>query len=180
MGNAASVKYSSSRSEPSRTSPLSIIKSNIRENRKHRYLKRSKRSDSSSSDSDSCKSSLQRKRKRHSRKHRNSLRNSNDEIFLTKEELNDLSAKELRNRCQQAGIDTSTIFEKKALIKLLLNYYREYNYENSNFAVSYSNDYGQIMEVIYESLPYFGEGNHSLDKYARENIQRLSVCISIF
>ena len=189
MGNGASVNYSSSQSEPSRrrTSQLSILKSNLlQEKRKHSNLKSKISDDSSSSSSSdySFESSSLRKRKRQStRKQRTSLvfnKSKKNEIFLTKEELDDLSAKELRSRCQKFGLDTRTIIEKNSLVNSLYNYYQKCNDENSNFDISYGDDYGQIMEVIYETIPYLGQGNKSLDKFIRENIQRLPVCIICF
>ena len=42
--------------------------------------------------------------------------------LLTREELFELPARELRRKCKKLGLDTSKIFEKKALVNVLLDF----------------------------------------------------------
>eukprot|EP00814_Leptocylindrus_danicus_P018615 CAMPEP_0116026856 /NCGR_PEP_ID=MMETSP0321-20121206/14189_1 /TAXON_ID=163516 /ORGANISM="Leptocylindrus danicus var. danicus, Strain B650" /LENGTH=1348 /DNA_ID=CAMNT_0003499913 /DNA_START=1792 /DNA_END=5838 /DNA_ORIENTATION=- len=116
-------------------------------------------------------------RQRHSFSSHSSLSSASSE-FLTREELFELPAKELRARCQRVGLGTKHAIRKKDLVSLLYDYYAN-NVEKmvSSFPTQKmhddENEEEEMLDLLQEILPFFGQGDLSSDVIVRETIEKL-------
>ena len=101
--------------------------------------------------------------------------------FLTKEELYHLPAKKLRKRCRRAGIDASRMVDKADMVRALYDFYRQsqQNYgEVDNAAaganvVELDNQTSQMVQILHEIVPFYGQGDDKSDAVVRDTIQKL-------
>lgn len=127
-----------------------------------------------------------------------------DNDFLTREELMELPAKELRGRCYRIGLDCSHALEKKELVHILHDHYRKVVHQSSTAQcqnhqetasiqyyqkssqsnkqdrqiVPHSDETVQMLELLEQVLPYFGQGDIAIDNTVKDTIDRLPyVCL---
>ncbi len=141
--------------------------------------------------------------------------------FLTREELFDIPARELRSKCRALGLDTSQIIEKEGLVMVLYEYYRRQSHEKYHATATNNNhnhnhnttpwknnaktgptqvrfspegrtanvsglgmmtnanananadENEQMVEILFEIIPYYGQGDHSIDSIVKDTIERL-------
>ncbi len=174
-------------------------KSNLRRTKRSPSMKHASYvddSDSNSFTSDYEHQPTTKSKRKSPRKYDDSESTIND--MLTQEELFELTSRELRKKCNNIGLDTSTIINKSEFVEMLHNYYRlskgETNGTNSaksthqkrrssllvspNFSgrrgsIMLNDESEQLIEILYEIIPFFGQGDLHLDSTVRETIQRL-------
>ena len=119
---------------------------------------------------------------------------------LTHEELHDLPPKILRRRCRRLGLDASLAVDKFDLVDMLHNRYRASANTGIGSAAAYGRDTSSLMtetsdvssfggprsvsaaysetdqmvEVLQEILPFFGQGDGASDALVRTTIGQLS------
>lgn len=122
---------------------------------------------------------------------------SESDEALTKEELFELPAKQLRLQCRRLGLDSSHAVEKEELVHVLHCYYKkkasrggvqvdggeggstEYSYtispsipnNKSNPPTSF-NDHS-LVSTVQEIIPYFGQGDVNIDEIVVDTIERM-------
>ena len=115
-----------------------------------------------------------------SQRHKSSPVDKDD--FLTREELHHLPAKKLRKRCRRAGIDASRMVDKADMVRALHDYYRRQS--NSRHGgtdtaaiptniVELDKPTSQMVEILHEIVPFYGQGDDKSDAVVRDTIQRL-------
>jgi len=131
-----------------------------------------------------------------------------DSNMLTREELFELPARELRNKCRILGLDASKVAEKEGLVLLIHEFYRRQSNEKkfhldpsligdtrmsnslalrtdepnnvniqspptaSKFSML-NDENEQMIEILFEIIPYYGQGDLSIDSIVKDTIQRL-------
>ena len=143
--------------------------------------------------------------------------------LLTREELFELPARDLRNKCRILGLDASRVVEKEGLVLLIHDFYRRQsngtkihhpdpmfgkvitnspplgntlhvtstpnnntntpnnlhvqmspNPLSSNFPLL-NDENEQMVEILFEIIPYYGQGDPSIDSIIKDTIQRLPI-----
>ena len=153
-------------------------------------------SDSDASISDYENHQSTKNKRKSPRKYDDSESTIND--MLTQEELFELTSRDLRKKCNNIGLDTSTVINKSELVEMLHNYYRmskgettgtnnaklthqkrrsslvvSPNFSGRRGSIMLNDESEQLIEILYEIIPFFGQGDLHLDSTVRETIQRL-------
>jgi len=120
----------------------------------------------------------------------------NGDYVLTRGELNELSTKTLRKRCHRAGIDANKAMDKGDLVEALCDHYRSSRKSKSNPATvrgvadgtnrgrrkhremteggrGLDDETTQMIEILQEIIPFYGQGDHQSDAIVRDTIERL-------
>ena len=133
-----------------------------------------------SDDSSKWRKKRKSKKKRHYSSSSYSSTDSEETLsILSRRELFDLKTRVLRKRCHDAGLDVRKVFKKKDLVHLIYNHYnskydKESNYNTRGWPGMKENDeIEQMMTVLREILPFYGEGDIASDNTVTETIQRL-------
>lgn len=149
--------------------------------------------------------------------------NNHHNELLTREELFELPARDLRKKCRFLGLDASRIVEKEGLVLLIHDFYRGQSDErkthhhdplyggtitsspplrntshaigtpsnntntpnnlniqmspnplSSNFPLL-NDENEQMVEILFEIIPYYGQGDPSIDSIIKDTIQRLPI-----
>ena len=118
----------------------------------------------------------------HSSSQRHKSTPVDEDDFLTKEELYHLPAKKLRKRCRRAGVDASRMVDKADMVRALHDYYRQQSSSRhggadtasipTNF-VELDEPTSQMVEILHEIVPFYGQGDDKSDAVVRDTIQRL-------
>ena len=154
-----------------------------------------------------------RKRKRKKKNQQQLLK------LLTREELFELPARELRKKCQMLGLDASRVVEKEDLVLLIHEFYKQQSNNgqvvamqgfrhhhgdrrsDTNTGMHYhspqpstmnkyqlqtftspinstnlpllNDENEQMVEILFEIIPYYGQGDLSIDSIVKDTIQRL-------
>lgn len=132
--------------------------------------------------------------------------------LLTREELYELPARELRKKCRLLGLDASRVVEKEGLVLLIHEFYRrqsaERNFQSDTFShistspmrrhhgglhtttgavgkmqthnmmsnlPMFNDENEQMIEILFEIMPYYGQGDPSIDPIVKDTIQRLPI-----
>lgn len=139
--------------------------------------------------------------------------------LLTREELFELPARELRKKCQMLGLDASRVVEKEDLVLLIHEFYKQQSnngqlvamqgfrhhhgdrHSDTNTGMHYhspqpstmnkyqlqtftspinstnlpllNDENEQMVEILFEIIPYYGQGDLSIDSIVKDTIQRL-------
>lgn len=121
-----------------------------------------------------------------------STHNESD-AFLTREELLEFPAREIRKRCRKAHLDTRKIVEKSGLVDLLYEYYKTQSKSSGissasnqraqqhahphgaslNGHMMMDNESEQMVEILQEIIPYYGQGDPSIDVIVKDTMQKL-------
>lgn len=119
----------------------------------------------------------------------------NDDYVLTRGELNELSTKTLRKRCHRAGINANKARNKGDLVEALCDHYRTSRKsknpatvrgasnstsrsrrkqgERTEGGAGLGNETAQMIEILQEIIPFYGQGDHQSDAIVRDTIERL-------
>ena len=115
-----------------------------------------------------------------SQRHKSSPVDKDD--FLTREELHHFPAKKLRKRCRRAGIDASRMVDKADMVRALHDYYRRQSNSRHGGTVTAAiptniveldEPTSQMVEILHEIVPFYGQGDDKSDAVVRDTIQRL-------
>ncbi len=126
-------------------------------------------------------------------------------LLLTREELFELPVRELRKKCRKLQLDTSGIVEKAGLVELLHGYYKQQsrlqgngiggggvignikvnprmshlhpqqNHHQPQQHITIDNEADQMVEILQEIIPYFGQGDLSIDSIVKDTIMKLPI-----
>ena len=111
---------------------------------------------------------------------------------LTEDELYELPASSLRQRCRKLGIDSSRALQKSDLVNLLFNHFQR-NLENSTGNANYGGntrrtsinndfpppsmskpDHQSLIKTVQEIIPYFGKDSQ-MDDVVIDTLDKLPV-----
>jgi len=123
-------------------------------------------------------------RRRYSSSSYTSSENSDSFEYLTHDELSKLRTKELKRKCHDARINTRNCSKKRDYVNLIYSYYHasesEDYIENKSSKVSRrrstiinNDEVEQMVVVLQELLPFYGEGDITSDTVVRETIEKL-------
>ena len=115
--------------------------------------------------------------------------------LLTREELFELPAKKLRKLCRRHGLNAKKAVEKDDLVDILHSFYRRSvtnqmnnsqhpthtvniiqrtDYRGKNLEGNGNfDDTEEIIDILHEIIPFFGQGDLSIDNIVKESIARL-------
>lgn len=112
---------------------------------------------------------------------------------LTREELFELPARDLRKKCNRLGLNTQDVSEKEDLVDMLHSFFRHSKEEKSPIKYPGSGQQGgldlfqrqqqvmamndeneQMVEILQEIIPFCGQGDAHADSTVKETVDRIS------
>jgi len=185
--------YSSASYYSDESSSLSPLSEDEDESRSSSYSSKTSYTPSISSSDDRHRRGRRRRHHHHSSNHRRkrplppsaTTSSAGAGDFLTKEELYHLPAKKLRKRCRRAGIDASRMVDKADMVRALYDFYRHQSASRQNQqygeagtaaganVVDLDDQTSQMVQILHEIVPFYGQGDDKSDAVVRDTIQKL-------